>query len=426
MTINLGRDLAGVKTPTKKVANVRRLRVWSAGAIALILILGGYWYFGASQSNRVRPVDSAPVRVVQVVRRDMAVVEHSLGTVVANTTVNVTSRVQGMVDSAAFKEGQFVKKGDLLFQIDPRGFQAAYEQARAVLARDTASLANALRDRDRYLALAQQGAISDQQRSTTQTNADVMAATVAADKAALELAALNLDYSRIRSPVDGKTGPLLVQPGNMVSANSLTALVTVQQVRPVKLSFSLPQKDLARIQARQQSKGLAATLESHKDANGQPLSAPVNFTGNTVSATAGTIELRAEFANEDLSQVPGQLIDVTVQLDDIPGALVVPRDAVNDGPDGTYVYVVENGKAVEHPIQILFDDTKTVAVKGDIQPGDPVITEGQLRVEPNGPVRVLGANGTGGGAAGDAARGGARRGGARRGGNTMTVPANNG
>ncbi len=422
MTTNPGRDLGGVSTPQKKVANVRRLRVWSAGAIALVLVLGGYWYFGASQSNRARPVDSAPVRVVQVVRRDMAVVEHSLGTVVANTTVNVTSRVQGMVDSAAFKEGQFVKKGDLLFQIDPRGFQAALEQARAVLAKDQASLVNAMRDRDRYVALAQQGAISDQQLSTTQTNADVMAATVAADKAAVELAALNLDYSRIRSPVDGKTGPLLVQPGNMVSANSLTPLVTVQQVRPVKLSFSMPQKDLARIQARQQTKGLAATLESHKDANGQPLSAPVNFTSNTVSATAGTIELRADFANEDLSLVPGQLIDVTVQLDDIPGALVVPRDAVNDGPDGTYVYVVENGKAVEHPVQILFDDTKSVAVKGDIKPGDPVITEGQLRVEPNGPVRVLGAKGASGGAA----PGGARRGGARRGGNTMTAPANNG
>lgn len=425
MTVNPGRDLGGVTAPTKKVANVRRLRVWSAGAIALILILGGYWYYGQGSSRRARPVDSAPVRVAQVVRRDMPVVEHSLGTVVAATTVNVTSRVQGMVDSAAFKEGQFVKKGDLLFQIDPRGFQAAYEQAKALLERDTASLANALRDRDRYAALAQQGAISDQQRSNTATNADVLSATVAADKAALELAALNLDYSKIRSPIDGKTGPLLVQPGNMVSANSLTPLVTVQQVKPVKLSFSLPQKELGRIQARQAGKGLAATLASHTDASGQPLSAKVDFTSNTVSATSGTIELRAEFPNDDLSLVPGQLIDVTVQLDDIPNALVVPRDAVNDGPDGTYVYVVENGKAVEHPVQVLFDDTKNVAVSGDIKPGDPVITEGQLRVEANGAVRVLDNNNGGGGAA---RPGGARRGGARgqRGGNSAPNPANNG
>src|SRR5262245_35950265 len=122
MTINPGRDLGNVTAPPRKVASVRRLRVWSVGAIALVLILGGYWYFGQSQTNRgPRGGDAAPVRTAQVVRRDMAVVEHTVGTVVANTTVNVSSRVQGLVDSAAFKEGQFVKKGDLLFQIDPRG-----------------------------------------------------------------------------------------------------------------------------------------------------------------------------------------------------------------------------------------------------------------------------------------------------------------
>ena len=326
-----------------------------------------------------------------VTRRDMAVVEHSLGTVVANTTVNVTSRVQGVVDQAFFKEGQYVKKGDLLFQIDSRAFQAALEQAKAVLAKDQASLANALRDRERYASLAQQGAISDQLRASSATNADVLTATVAADKAAVDVAALNLDYTKIRSPVDGKTGPLLVQPGNMVSANSLAALVTVQQVKPVKLSFSLPQSELDRIQARQKGKGLTATLEKHMDANGQPLSAPVNFVSNAVSATSGTLELRAEFANDDLSLVPGQLVDVTVELDNISNALVVPRDAVNDGPDEPYVYVAENGKATNHPVKILFDDSQNqnIAVAGDFEPGQQVITEGQLRVEANGPVRVI-------------------------------------
>ena len=420
MTINPGRDLGNVTAPPRKVASVRRLRVWSVGAVALILILGGYWYFGQSQSNRApRGADAAPVRTAQVVRRDMAVVEHTLGTVVANTTVNVSSRVQGLVDSAAFKEGQFVKKGDLLFQIDPRGFEAALAQAKAVLAKDEASLANALRDRERYASLAQQGAISDQLKSSSATTADVLTATVAADKAAVDLAALNVDYSKIRAPVDGKTGPLLVQPGNMVSANSLAALVTIQEVKPVKLSFTLPQNELDRIQARQRGKGLVASLDKETAADGTVLAAPVTFISNAVSNTSGTIELRADFANNDLKLVPGQLVDVTVQMDDIPNALVVPRDAVNDGPDGTYVYVVAEGKAVVHPVKILFDNTKDVAVSGDIQPGDEVITEGQLRVEANGAVRVIGAgNDNGGGAA----SGGARRG--QRGG--MTVPANNG
>ncbi len=411
MTINSGHHLGGVSASTPKVATVRRLRIWAVAAIALVLVLGGYWYFGNSNSGqRPRGADAAPVRTAQVTRRDMAVVEHTVGTVVANTTVNVTSRVQGLVDSAAFKEGQFVKKGDLLFQIDPRGFEAALEQARAVLAKDTASLTNAIRDRDRYASLAQQGAISDQQRTSSATTADVLTATVAADKAAVDLAALNVDYARIRAPVDGKTGPLLVQPGNMVSANSLTPLVTIQEVRPVKLSFTLPQSDLERIQARQRGKGLVASLDKQKAVDGSSLAAPVNFISNAVSNTSGTIEMRADFANQDLSLVPGQLVDVTVQMDDIPGALVVPRDAVNDGPDGTYVYVVENDKAVQHPVKILFDDSKFVAVSGNLQPGDPVITEGQLRVEPNASVRVI--NGNGGGGAGPNPAG-ARRGGNR-------------
>ncbi len=242
-------------------------RRWVAGGIALALVLGGYWYFsrGADDAGGARGGNAAPVRVAGVVRRDMPVVEHSLGTVVANTTVQVTARVQGVVDSAAFKEGQFVKKGDLLFQIDPRGFRAALAQARANLAKDEAQLVNANRDRTRYQNLSDQGAISAQQRDTSITNADVLAATVASDKAAVDMAALNLGYTQIRSPVDGKTGPLLVQPGNMVAANGTTNLVTIQQVKPVKLSFSLPQTDLDRIQARQKGKGLIAILENHKD-----------------------------------------------------------------------------------------------------------------------------------------------------------------
>jgi multidrug efflux system membrane fusion protein len=384
----------------KLVSRRRRalpLRTYVIGAVALALVLGGYWYFSrnATDAAGARGGNIAPVRVASVVRRDMPVVEHSLGTIIANTTVNVTSRVQGVVDSAAFTEGQFVKKGDLLFRIDPRSFEAALAQARAVLSKDQAQLVNATRDKARYQNLASQGAISDQQRDTSATNADVMVATVAADKAAVDMAALNLDYTQIRSPVDGKTGPLLVQPGNMVSATALTPLVTIEQVRPVKLSFTLPQSDLDRIQARQKNHGLIAILESK--AGQAPLSAPVNFTSNAVSGSSGTIELRAMFDNQDLALVPGQLVNVTVELDNIANALVVPRDAVNDGPNGSYVYVVHGGKAVSHPVKILFDDTVNVAVDGDIAPGDQVITEGQLRVEPNAAVRVLGAR------AGDAA-----------------------
>ncbi|HWX90609.1 MAG TPA: efflux RND transporter periplasmic adaptor subunit, partial [Rhizomicrobium sp.] len=216
-----------------------------------------------------------------------------------------------------------------------------------------------------------------------------------ADKAAMDMARLNLDYAQIRSPVDGKTGPILVQPGNMInSSNGATAaLVTIAQVRPIKISFTLPQSDLPRIQARQQTQPLLATLDV-RDHAGHVLAAPVDFTSNIVSNQSGTIELRATFANTDLSLVPGQLVNVTVQLNDIPHALVVPRDAVNDSPSGSFVFVVRDGKAFQTPVEVLSDDGTDAAIAGSgIAAGDTVVIEGQLRVTPGGAVRVLGAKG---------------------------------
>ena len=369
-------------------------RSWAIGGGLLVLVLGGYWYFNTrGDSGAEKRGNVAPVRVAVVEQRDMAVVERSLGSVVANTLVQLSARVQGTLESANFKEGDFVKKGDLLFQIDPRPFQAAVAQAQAIYERDQAQLKNALRDRDRYAALRQQGAISTQQSDTSQTNADVMDATVAADKAALDMARLNLGYTQIRSPVDGKTGPILVQPGNMISASSgsaSSALVTIAEVRPIKVSFTLPQSELSRIQARQQTTGLLATLDA-TDHAGHVLSAPVDFVSNRVSNQSGSIELRANFANADLSLVPGQLVNVTVQLNDIPGALVVPRDAVNDSPNGAFVFVIRDGKAEQVLVDVQTDDGTDDAVAGaGLRAGDQVVVEGQLRVTAGGKVRVLG------------------------------------
>ncbi len=369
-----------------------RVRTWIIGGGLLALVLGGYWYFNRGDSGGEKRGNAAPVRVAVVEQRDMPVVERSLGTVVANTLVQLSARVQGTLERANFKEGQFVKKGDLLFQIDPRSFQAAVEQAQAIYARDQAQMQNALRDRDRYVALRQQGAISLQQSDTSQTNADMMSATVAADKAALDMARLNLDYTQIRSPVDGKTGPILVQPGNMISSSNgaSSALVTIAEVRPIKVSFTLPQSELSRIQARQQSKGvLLATLDT-KDHAGNVLAAPVDFVSNMVSNQSGSIELRADFSNADLSLVPGQLVNVTVQLNDIPHALVVPRDAVNDSPNGSFLFVVKDGKAEQVLVDVLTDDGTDAAVSGaGVSAGDQVVVEGQLRVTAGGKVRVL-------------------------------------
>jgi multidrug efflux system membrane fusion protein len=362
-------------------------RKWVVGGAALILLLG-IWRTttnGPSSGNQRRAA-VAPVHVAAVTRRDMAIVEHTLGKVVANTLVQVTPRVQGVLEIAHFKEGQFVKKGDLLFQIDPKPYTAALDQARAMLLRDQAQLKNAGRDKQRMEALHERGNASNQQLDTSNMNAEVMGATVAADKAALDLAELNLGYTQIRSPVDGKTGPILIQPGNFVVASGSTSLVTIAQVQPIKVSFTLPQSDLPRIEARQRKPGgLSATLEVN-DTSGKPMTARVDFTDNAVSAQSGTIELRASFDNADLALVPGQLVNVTVELDNLPAALIVPRDAVNDGPTGSYVYVVEDGKAIPHNVKILFDDSESIALDGDLKPGDRVIVEGQLRVVSGGPV----------------------------------------
>jgi multidrug efflux system membrane fusion protein len=370
----------------------QRLRTWMVGGALLALVLGGYWYFNATQGDGGgKRAAGAPVRVASVVKRDMPVVERSLGTIIAFNTVEVTARVQGTLDSANFKEGQFVKKGDLLFQIDPRPFEAALAGAEAIYQKDQAQMQNAVRDQQRYSALSAQGAISTQQRDTSDTNARVLVSTVAADKAAVDMARLNLQYTRILSPIDGKTGPILIQPGNMISSSgssSTAALVEISQVRPVKISFTLPQADLARIQARQKTGRLLAIL-AVKNGAGGTIEAPVDFVSNAVSNQTGTIELRATFANDDLSLVPGQLINVTVQLNDIPGALVVQRDAVNNGPDGTYVFAVRKGAAVEVPVSVLTDDGANAAVTGALAPGESVVVEGQLRVVPGGDVHVI-------------------------------------
>jgi multidrug efflux system membrane fusion protein len=389
--LELDKTKINSRSPMPAAQRLPHARSWLVGGGLLLLVLGGYGYFNSRGGGGERRDNAAPVRVAAVDQRDMAVVERSLGTVVANTLVQLTARVQGTLETAHFKEGQFVKRGDLLFQIDSRPFRAALAQAEAIYRRDQAQLSNAARDKQRYADLKSQGAISVQQSDTANANAEVLAATVAADRAAVDMARLNLSYTQIRSPVDGKTGPILVQPGNMISGSggSSAALVTIAQVRPTKVSFTLPQTELSRIQARAEGKGLLATLDA-KDHAGHVLSAPVDFVSNIVSNQSGSIELRATFPNTDLSLVPGQLVNVTVQLDDIPGALVVPRDGVNDSPNGPFLFVVKDGKAVQVPVEVRTDDGTNAAVAGPgLHPGDRVVVEGQLRVTPGGSVKVL-------------------------------------
>jgi membrane fusion protein, multidrug efflux system len=353
-------------------------------ASAAVLGLAAFLIWGG-QRERERPPPQVVTAIAAV--RDVTVVEHTMGTVLANATVQVTAQVTGQLLRAPFQEGQIVKKGELLFEIDPRPFKAALQQAAAQQAKDVAQMVNAQNNQRRYDSLFAQGAISPQQRDQADAAAKSAVATVAADRASLEVARLNLGYTQIRSPVDGKTGPILVQPGNLVTANASTPLVVVTQIEPVKVSFSLPQALLPRIQAREQAGTLTVLVDTHQ-ASGGRLTAPVGFVSNQVSGLTGTVELRADFENRDHTLVPGQMVDVDVTLNNLRGAVTIPREAVNDGPAGRYAYVVaKDGTAEMRAVTVLFDDGKLMAVQG-VKRGEAVIIDGQLRVVPGAKVSV--------------------------------------
>jgi multidrug efflux system membrane fusion protein len=356
------------------------------GAALLVALIAWQW-FGASTKTPEKP--AAPVHVAKAAVRDLDVVERTVGTVLAQANVNLTAQVTGQVVVADFKEGQIVHKGDLLFQIDPRPFQAVVDQAGAALARDQANLVNAQNNQRRYLALFTQNAASQSQRDQAVADAKADTAIVNADKGALDSARINLGFTQIRSPIDGKTGPILVQPGNLVTAGTADPLVSITQIQPVKVSLFLPQSDLQQIQS-QMNAGLLKAVIAVSGAAGDSEVAPINFVGNSVSAETGTIELRATFQNEDLRLVPGQMVNVGVTLKHLKHVTVVPRNAVNTGPQGPFVYVIDaQSQAQLRPVTVLSDDGSNDAIEGKIGVGETVITEGQLRLVPGASVEIM-------------------------------------
>jgi multidrug efflux system membrane fusion protein len=364
---------------TVRQANPRtRLILGVIGIIALVL--GILYLRGVFSPAPVVKKPPVAVRVGEASRKSVLITERTVGTIVANATVSVTAQVSGQIVSVNFKEGDIVKKGDVLFQLDPRPFQAALAQAQANTARDQATLVSDQKDAGRYAALIKLGASSQQQTDVAIATAKAMAATVAADKAAADAAKLNLTYSTVRAPVDGKTGPILIQIGNLVSANQANPLVTIAQIHPVKVSFFLPQTDLPRIQQRMAENKMQATIQVQGQ-GGKVLEAPVDFVSNAVSNMTGTIELRATFDNLDNVLVPGQLADTTVSLGEIDNATIVPHDAVNLGPDSSYVWFVDKqSKAQMRKVQVLNDDGTVAAVQGPVKPGDRLITDGAMQV----------------------------------------------
>jgi multidrug efflux system membrane fusion protein len=381
--------------PQKRAGWLQGLRrrsgliLYGLGVLALLLL--GWHFLGSLFAPKRKALPPPPVKVAIAQRRDITVIQKTIGTVVSPATVQVTAQVTGKLLAANFREGDIVHKGQLLFQIDPAPYQAVQAQAEGQQARDTATLTNDQLDLQRYQTLAQQNAISNQQLATQAAKVKSDEGVVETDKAAVQSARINLNFTRIVSPIDGKTGPILIQPGNVIPAASATAqpLVSITQIQPIKVSFMLPQNGLAQIQNQFNQHRLMATVPV-AGAEGGAEKAPVDFVSNAVSAATGTIELRADFPNSDMRLVPGQTVTVAVTINQIPGAVVVPRDAVNLGPENNFVLVVgKDGKATSRTVKVLNDDGVDDAVQGDVKPGDRVVTDGQLRVTPGQPVRVM-------------------------------------
>jgi len=365
--------------------------------VVLAIAAGGGMYYFYNQDTGEKPVaekrergGGAPVRVAKVSQRTIPVRVEAIGNVQANAVVQIKSRVDGQIISAGFREGQIVKKGDLLFQIDPRPFQAALKQAEANLARDQAQLDKAKSDLERYSALSNKGFSSQQRFEEARAAVGVYSATVHAGEQAIEIARLNLEFATIRAPVTGRTGSMLVNPGNLVEANKDPPLVTINEIQPILIAFSVPEQYLAEIKRRMTKESLpvAVTIPEEK---GPPVSGDVTFIDNQVDAQTGTIVLKARSDNEDERLTPGQFVNVSMKLAAIENALTVPTRTIQVNQNGTFVFVVKEDKTVDmRPVEIGPQADDFTAVLKGLKKGETVVTDGQLRLFPGAKVAPKG------------------------------------
>jgi multidrug efflux system membrane fusion protein len=343
---------------------------------------------GCSRQKAAPPADAVPVRVGTVVQKDVPLQLRNVGTVVPINAIAVRALVGGEILQVHFREGQDVKKGDLLFTIDPRPYEAALAQAEAALARDKAMWTNADTDVKRYEDLVKKDYVTRQQYDSVRAQAEATQATVRADQAAVERARLDLAYCSIRAPIDGRTGSVMVQVGNVVKANDAT-LVSINQVSPIYLAFAVPERDLDAI--RQHQTGGRLPVDAVDATTGKTLSrGELTFLDNAVDRTTGTITLKATFANGDRALWPGEFVNAELTLSTEKNAIVAPAGAVQNGQQGSYAFVVKSDGTVEsRPVQVARSASDGIVIAKGLSPGDRVVTDGQLRLVPGTKVEVL-------------------------------------
>lgn len=371
----------------------RRLIV-ALGALGLAAAIGvGWQFFYRAPTNTAGQAESAsdekgerkkdaPVSVAtaQAQLRDVPVTIDAVGTVQALNTVTIRTQVDGRLLHLAFTEGQDVKKGDILAEIDPSLYKALYDQAVAKKAQDEANLANARLDLTRYEKLVAGKFLSAQQYQTQKAQVTQLEAQVRADQAAMDNAKTTLDYATIRSPIDGRVGIRLVDVGNILHPSDQTGIVVVTQLKPIYVVFTLPQQSLPAVQKAQEN-GRAQVRALGADNAAMLETGELAVIDNQIDPLTGTVKLKAIFANSDLHLWPGQFVNVRLMLDTVRNAVTTPSTAVQRGPSGAFVYVLgEDGRAHMRSVTTGRQDENIVVVSSGLEPGTTVVTSGFARL----------------------------------------------
>jgi membrane fusion protein, multidrug efflux system len=371
--------------PVRKASSKRGLFIGIVCVVFLVGIILVVRYFHAAAAKKAAAAHTGPpaVPVVEgkVAQKDVPIYVDGLGTVQAFNTVTVHVRVDGELKKVAFVEGQDVHAGDLLAQIDPDPFQTALEQTVAKKAQDEAQLANAQLDLKRDTDLVQQKIATQQTYDTQKALVDQLVATVKADQAAIDSAKVQLDYTTITSPLDGRTGIRQVDQGNIVHAVDVNGLVVITQLHPISLVFTLPEQSLNEIQKEMLSNQVTV-LAVDRDNTTQLGEGKLAVIDNEIDTTTGTIRLKATFANEDLRLWPGQFVNARLLLTTRKSGLVVPASAVQRGPDGSYIFVIKSDQSVEvRPVKVGQIEKGEALIDQGLKPGENIVVDGQYRLQ---------------------------------------------
>jgi multidrug efflux system membrane fusion protein len=370
---------------TRGAARTRRSSIAvAAGALSVLAIV--LWRWDASSQPAEMPHKGIPVRVIRAERSNPSTYLTNIATVQAFNTVLVRARVDGQITRVAFQEGAQVKQGDVLVELDRRPFEAQWRAALAQRDRDVAQLTNARKDERRYQSLMDADAGAAQTLDTTRAQVAQLTAAVAMDEAQADFAKLQLTYTTITAPIEGRTGARLVDIGNMVHANDTNGLVLLTQIHPIAVNFSLPQNTLPTVRAQQGHHPLHILA---MDPNGtRTLGAgELTLIDNQIDPSTGTYRCKAIFKNLDEGLWPGEFVTVRVMLEPLPDAVVVPTAAIQQGPRGPYVYIVAQDKTAQlRPVQVAQQLAEQSVIAKGLEGGEDVIVVGQFRVEPGATV----------------------------------------